>query len=89
MKVGDKVYCIKDKLCWAYNFHRGKEYCIIGCDEDNYFSILSDFPISDINIETFCLVNKNTSNFHNFELFSEFFVTGQEYRKMKLEKINK
>lgn len=84
MKVGDIYYCIKD----VYN----KDKKIINISNKKYKILEIREKYNRVIIETesrflkyfFCIINDNKS-----WLFNEYFVSLQDYRKMKLEKLNK
>lgn len=85
MKEGDKLYCIKNsKLRHEFTIHKcyeilytkpGTTYESDYRDRDEYsiYYILNDLKREDV--------------FNEYNIF-EYFVTPQEYRKIKLKKLN-
>ena len=80
LKIGDKVYCIKDKIV-SYvneygNFEIGKIY-----------QIDATFPhIIGVNGKFFNYRNHISPNYYKFD---DYFITMKELRKQKLLKIQK
>ena len=84
MKVGDKIYCIKtvigkNDLISLENINtEGKFYVIDKVSIDNVL-VTCDYELS---VCEYRLYGTNS-------YFYDYFVTEKEYRKLKLEKINK
>lgn len=87
MRVGDKVYCITNRS--AFNI-KGKTYIILYMDEvynTIHISIEPQF-VQDYGYSAFQTYLKNENDHYNKYLFSDYFIEPQEYRKLKLEKLN-
>lgn len=77
-RVGDKVYCIKDKM--VYNsvilYSKGDFYTIKNYSGGNYLDLSSNFDFSF----SFYL-------YDNVWCFNEYFITLKEFRKQKLQRL--
>lgn len=82
MKVGDKIYCKKTLIYDSQElyFYKDKIYYIEEIDKKNiYLNTENNILLR------FCIKLQNGDK---YKLYN-FFYTKQEYRKLKLEKINK
>jgi len=89
MKIGDKVYCIKDCIIEELRFFSIEEfyiiYDIIHLPTKN---ILYDIKSNKGNTISF----DDKDHFSDYKYichFSEYFITEKEMRKLKLDKIGK
>lgn len=85
MKIGDKVYCIKEYQTYypKINFEIGKTYNIEGIIE---FDRLGHHTHkANVNKTLFTLLKDSNIGFHLS--FYEYFITEKELRKIKLQKI--
>jgi hypothetical protein len=83
-KDGDKVYCIQDILIYdgSKKLIKGKEYKIIYRD-GYHLHITNEIPGWSMGDETFCLIDYPD----DCKLFSEFFISMEELRKLKLKQL--
>ena len=79
MKVGDKVICIKDHFGKFTEFLKGERYEI--SDTLFYQTVYIVKCKKDTGLSFF--INPPTGR-----LFSNYFISEKEYRKLKLEKLN-
>lgn len=84
MKVGEIYYCIKDRFNTNGDIinKSGKKYEIFKIRE-KYNRVLIGTERGLNNLYFYCIKNDNKS-----WVFSEHFVSLQEYRKLKIEKLN-
>ena len=80
MKVGDKVYCIKE---FGEIFFIGMEYKIFKIAADIIYVTFDGVGVCYFYISVYL-----PSYFYRSLNFSEYFVTVKEGRKLKLDKIN-
>lgn len=87
MKTGDNVYCVKDYVCNYPQriYEKGKNYKINAIIE---FDRL-DHHTHKANIDNTMFSLSKDSNIGFHLNFYEYFITEQELRKLKLQKINK
>lgn len=88
MKVCDNIICIKDKTMEGLSFmiyQKYKKYKI-KLITDSHILVTSDVTLYNIPFchTSFCIERDNSE----CELFDDYFITEQEYRKLKLDKIN-
>lgn len=86
MRIGDKVYCIKNREN-EFTFQIENEFIV---DKDIFYTIIK---ITDNHIEIssniaihfrYRIIEDDTS----LPYFDEYFITNKEYRKLKLKKID-
>lgn len=85
MKIGDTYYCIKDRVSNGHIINKsGKKYEILNIRE-KYNRVTIENERNKPYYNYFYCLKDDKKNW----LFSEHFVSLQEYRKMKIEKLNK
>ena len=89
MKIGDKLYCIKNHIHNKNVLHKvNHQYTILNIFTDGEISVSSELKV-DISYKLYNDEITVWSNYYCFDdLLSNYFLTQQEYRKLKLEKIN-
>jgi hypothetical protein len=88
MKVGDKVYCIKDfKHLDDIKIHKGRIYEIYFHRKKTHKKFIFGYDV---------IILDDLHNYQRFSVYTEiysnlweYFITLQEHRKMKLEQLNK
>ena len=78
MRIGGKVYCIKDH---NYGYTKGDCYIIADIINSDIIAVESTHTVPSFAFT----INKDSIL---TEYFYEYFITEKEYRKLKLEKIN-
>lgn len=78
MRIGSKVYCIKDH---NYGYIKGNYYIIDDIINSDIIAVESSHTVDSFAFTT----NKDSIL---TEYFYEYFITEKEYRKIKLEKLN-
>jgi len=86
MKVGDKVYCIKDNISdageeYEHVYHlNGNVYTILRCNSKLIYTTTEN-QYGDEYYSWYVESNE-------YKIFSNYFITEKEQRKLKLEKLN-
>ena len=94
LKVGDIVYCYKDHIFIDYVYSKKGEYYKINdinIYDDDSISIGLHNNDNKLRFVYYILKPYNQYDYiqnHNVDLFYDYFMTLEQYRKLKLEKIH-
>ena len=87
MKKGDRVYCKKSCIYSGDIIHREGNYYRIGFIGNNSIVICEIISEYEHNTWSYDIVKDENKIYKEF-IFSDYFYSSREYRKLKLERIN-